>query len=320
MSEAIDAGQHLARLVGKEISTITGKPNRVMGLQGSDVVVATTRSPEGQRVPIDWVQGAIDRLVHERELEINPQSVGYRSAFVGAVLLTLPGVEGATNPRRVRLVDPPTAEAATGAPADIAPPPRLVHSKPTPGDIEAALDALQRRAQLVELAGYASLRDISRPGLYSWWVDERGADQLTRGLAASVGRGLVYVGQAGATQWPSGKRRDATLRTRIATMHLGTKISFSTLRFTLAACLRQDLALEVVGAKMLAQTSEAALTAWMIDHLQIAAFGYDDVDALGELEQAVLEEIDPPLNLRHRPPSPVRNRLRALRSALATGS
>ena len=31
------------------------------------------------------------------------ESVGYRSAFIGAVLGTVPGVEVLTNPRRVRL-------------------------------------------------------------------------------------------------------------------------------------------------------------------------------------------------------------------------
>ena len=103
-------------------------------------------------------------------------------------------------------------------------------------------------------------------------------------------------------------------------MHLGTKISFSTLRFTLAACLRDQLSLQVAGAKILTTESEDALTGWMTTHLQVAAFGYDNVDALDELEQKVLHVMDPPLNLKHRPPSNERQRLRALRSALATGS
>lgn len=312
----IDARQHLSLLVGKEIPTMTGKPNRVLEVRGANVVVGTTKSPEGQPVPIEWVQAAIDRLLDERELEINPQSVGYRSAFVGAVLLTLPGVEGATNPRRVRLVDEPTtAPAPVQVPAAAPGRPR-----PAPADLDAALEALQREAVKVELVQYESLRDISRPGLYSWWVDESGASQVSRGLKATVAAGLIYVGQAGATQWPSGKRRGATVRTRIATMHLGTKISFSTLRFTLAACLRDQLRLQATGPKSLTAESEGVLTRWMVSHLQIAAFGYDDVDALDELEQNVLEAMDPPLNLKHRPPSEVRQRLRALRSALATGS
>lgn len=313
---SIEAREHLSQLVGKEIPTMTGKPNRVMGLRGSDVVVGTSKSPEGQPVPIEWIQSAIDRLLEDRELEINPQSVGYRSAFVGAVLLTLPGVEGATNPRRVRLVDEPAiAPAFAPRPSDV-----TTRSTPTQSDLERALDALQTEAVRVALANYESLRDISRPGLYSWWVDASGADQVSSGLGATINVGLIYVGQAGATQWPSGKRREATLRSRIATMHLGKKISFSTLRLTLAACLRDQLDLKLAGAKMLTPDSEAALTDWMMTHLHIAGFGYDDVDALDELEQMVLDAIDPPLNLKHRPPSDARQRLRALRSALATGS
>lgn len=207
----------------------------------------------------------------------------------------------------------------------IAPPVRITAAapdrpRPTAADVDSALQALHREPVKVELLHYESLRDISRPGLYSWWIDGPGAEQLSRGLQATVEAGLIYVGQARATQWPSGKRRDATLRTRIATMHLGTKISFSTLRFTLAACLRDQLGLQVAGAKMLTPDSERALTDWMASNLQIAAFGYDEVDALDELEQSILDAIDPQLNLKHRPRSDLRQRLRTLRSALATGS
>ncbi len=52
--------------------------------------MATEKSPEGKPIPIEWVQAAMDRLVLEGELDINPKTVGYRSAFIGAVLLTLP--------------------------------------------------------------------------------------------------------------------------------------------------------------------------------------------------------------------------------------
>jgi hypothetical protein len=311
----IDARKHLSHLVGKEIPTMTGRPNRVLRLHGSDVIVGTAKSPEGQPVPIEWVQTAMDRLLAERELEINPQSVGYRSAFVGAVLLTLPGVEGVTSPRRVRLVDEPSAPRRA-----IQSRSTVVRSTPAQADVEQAVDALQLNPRRAKLGNFESLRDISRPGLYSWWVDASGAEQVSRGLGATLGPGLTYVGQAGATQWPSGTRRDTTLRTRIAEMHLGKKISFSTLRFTLAACLRQELGLQVAGAKMLTVASEDRLTAWMMIHLEVAAFGYDHVDALDELEQKVLDTIDPPMNLKHRPTSEVRERLRALRSALATGS
>jgi hypothetical protein len=53
-------------------------------------------------VPIAWVQDALDRLDRDGEIEISVESVRYRSAFIGAVLLALPGVErvaGAAPPR-----------------------------------------------------------------------------------------------------------------------------------------------------------------------------------------------------------------------------
>ncbi len=46
---------------------------------------------------------------------------------------------------------------------------------------------------------------LDRPGLYSWWVDESGARDLSAGLGLPVPAGLVYAGQAGATRWPSGQ-------------------------------------------------------------------------------------------------------------------
>ena len=98
-----DARTHLQTLVGQEIRTLTGRPNRVLAIRGDDVLVGTLKSPQGQPVPIAWVQSAIDMLERDGEVRIDVATVGYRSAFVGAVLATLPGVEALTNPRRIRL-------------------------------------------------------------------------------------------------------------------------------------------------------------------------------------------------------------------------
>lgn len=226
-------------------------------------------------------------------------------------------MEGASHPLRVRLVDAPSdiaPQAGTAAPISVERP------SPPPVAVKAALDTLDLSPTRVKLGAYAKLRDIDRPGLYSWWVDEGGARQLAEGLMVPVSPGRIYIGQAGATLWPSGKRRDARLRDRISLMHLGNKISFSTLRLTFASCLRSHLSLSITGAKLLAPASEASLSAWMKEHLDIAAFGYDDVDSLDELEQEVLRSLDPPFNLKHMPPSALRGRLRKLRSAVSTGS
>ena len=82
---------------------MTGRPNRVLRLDASDVIVATGKSPEGQPVPIGEVQDALDRLVRDGEIEISVPSVGYRSAFIGAVLSTIPSAIASTNPRMIRL-------------------------------------------------------------------------------------------------------------------------------------------------------------------------------------------------------------------------
>ena len=93
--------------------TVTGRPNAVLNVADFDVIVGTSRSPDGERVPIESVQSGLERLLRDREIEVSPRSLGYRSSFVGAVLLTLPGavaVQG--SPPRIRLADPLTAYRA----------------------------------------------------------------------------------------------------------------------------------------------------------------------------------------------------------------
>jgi hypothetical protein len=49
------------------------------------------------------VQDALDRLFREGEVVVSVPSVGYRSAFIGAVLGTVPDIEVLRDPLRVRL-------------------------------------------------------------------------------------------------------------------------------------------------------------------------------------------------------------------------
>ena len=82
---------------------MTGRPNRVARLELDAVIVATQRSPEGTPVPVIWVQDA-SRLRKTHQIEVSVESLGYRSAFLGAVLLTLPdAVLVRTTPPRIRL-------------------------------------------------------------------------------------------------------------------------------------------------------------------------------------------------------------------------
>lgn len=85
------AADLLRRLIGRPLETASGRPNMILGVQSQHVVVATDRSPQGSRVPVADVQEALDKLIETGSLTIHPDEAGYRSAFIGAVLRTLPG-------------------------------------------------------------------------------------------------------------------------------------------------------------------------------------------------------------------------------------
>lgn len=100
------ARQLLEALRGREIHTPSGAPNRVLDIIGESVLVATSRSPGAQPVPIEWVQRGIDLLVRDREVAVTTDVLEHRSAFVAAVLLTLPGASlHSGSPPRVVLRD-----------------------------------------------------------------------------------------------------------------------------------------------------------------------------------------------------------------------
>ena len=102
-----DARTFLEGLVGRPLETLTGRPNCILRLEGDDAIVQTGKSPSGQAVPIAWVQDALDMLESNGEVQIDVETVGYRSAFIGAVLSEFPSAIGTTNPRTIRLATPP---------------------------------------------------------------------------------------------------------------------------------------------------------------------------------------------------------------------
>ena len=96
--------QFIEGLVGREITTVSGRSNRVLAVDDWVVLVATSRSPAGQPVPVRWVTDALTRLQVTREVEVSVESLGYCSGFVGAVLLQVPGAALVpSSPPRVRL-------------------------------------------------------------------------------------------------------------------------------------------------------------------------------------------------------------------------
>ena len=73
----------------------------MLRIEGEDVIVATLKNPNGQPVPIAWVQNTFDLLERDGEVVIDVDTIGYRSAFIGAVLASLPGAKTALAPPRV---------------------------------------------------------------------------------------------------------------------------------------------------------------------------------------------------------------------------
>ncbi len=98
-----DAYEYLQSLVGQTITTLHGRPNVVLAVSDDDVYVGTGRSPGGRAVSIADVQATIDRVWGGEEVPISPEAVGFRSAFVGAVLGSMVDVEVLDDPLRVRL-------------------------------------------------------------------------------------------------------------------------------------------------------------------------------------------------------------------------
>ena len=173
-------------------------------------------------------------------------------------------------------------------------------------DVTPLLDPARTVAPAEFLAaGRAAAAD---PGLYTWWADDRGAADLTRGLGQVVARGLAYAGRAGGIR-PSGVASTNTLWGRIATMHLGGRRRFSTFRVTLSACLSPE------GGPVI---DEPDLTAWMHRHLRVAVLPLP-IEAVAPGEVRLLERADPPLNLRDVARTDLRRTVSRCRSALPEG-
>ena len=147
------------------------------------------------------------------------------------------------------------------------------------------------------------------PGLYSWFVDEAGAQELSRVYREHIEPGLIYAGQAGATRWPSGKRSANTLRARVIGMHLRGNVTMSTFRMTLASGL---------GVRRNpGRAEESSLTEWMLKHLAVVTVPVSAADQLGAVEAEVLALLDPPVNLSSMQPTALRRSLTLARREFA---
>jgi len=89
-----------------------------VAVRGDEVFVRTdeAKSPGGEPIPIQWVQDAADTLFAEGEIAINVEEASHRSAFVGAVLSTIPGARALRRPARVVLDRVPMASPGRNPP------------------------------------------------------------------------------------------------------------------------------------------------------------------------------------------------------------
>lgn len=85
MARAPDARTVVIPLVGTTIQTVTGRPNVVLSVDADAVVVGTERSPVGAPVPLALLQDGLDALYEQGAVTVDVETLGHRSAFIGAV-------------------------------------------------------------------------------------------------------------------------------------------------------------------------------------------------------------------------------------------
>lgn len=158
----------------------------------------------------------------------------------------------------------------------------------------------------------------TNPGLYSWWADETARHLIGEVLRCDIPP-LIYAGQSGATKWPSGKRSSATLDSRIRGNHINGNAFSSTFRLTVSAILMEPLKLRVAKPYRLHPRDREQVSNWIREHLKVAIASYADRDSLRDLEEQLLESLDPPLNLQGMQLTPTRSRLSDLRKRISNG-
>jgi hypothetical protein len=228
----------------------------------------------------------------------------------GSVGLSLPPTVARRGPS-----DSPSA-GLHGVPAD-APEEDAHEDVDLDDEADADIVTLDQRSpaslHLADLRHAVPAADVSSlptsSGLYGWFVDPAGARDLNRSLMLPVRAGLIFVGQVGGSSWQALADPVLNLRDHVERIQLHGRVRASTFRMTLATVLRDHL--------RMTSLEDPVLTTWMLRHLSVSAWSCDNFGALRELEQVVVGELDPPLNVDHLPASEYRARLSQMRSALA---
>jgi hypothetical protein len=208
MPVPLDARTTLVPLIGTTITTVSGRPNTILALEGDTVLVGTERSPRGARVPLGMVQAGLDALRQAGSVEVDVEALGHRSALVAAVLLTLPGTAlEATTPARITLPASPReryrAEAAGEINAwwkdDVNERYWLeITDRP---DIGVDLHAPQRDAGGRRTPGYSLLWRVEQGDIvYHYELNQRAITAWSRAIGEISEAPVVWLSHRGATR------------------------------------------------------------------------------------------------------------------------
>jgi len=229
---------------------------------------------------LETMAGSVRRMRIEMHAVSQAASEGLRRQLLGNGATVLEPLRGLSVQDRIAWYDRLSGAAGRAVPG----------SGFAADDAAARLgDASQASRPSTLLASVdAALRG---PGLYSWFVDETGAQELTEGLGAHVAPGLVWVGQAGAVRPGSGMTSTTNLRNQISWVHLGRSVRLSPLRRVLGAALSKVPEAEVAN--------EDQLTDWMHDHLRVGIAGSEAPERLAEVAEEFGRRLAPQLSPEH---------------------
>ena len=174
-----------------------------------------------------------------------------------------------------------------------------------PGDaVLAAVEHLASAEHAVRPQDLDAIQEVA--GVFAWHVDAEGARVLNRSLMLPVGAGVLHVGHAGAV----GRTDDVvtTVRHLVQTVQLHGRSRSSTFRAALATILQEPLRAHGLDDPVVAD--------WMQQHLRVVTWPMHDREAIRELAQHVVEQLEPPLNVDHLRAGEVRRRLGELRRAV----
>ena len=184
-------------------------------------------------------------------------------------------------------------------------------------DATAVTEALEQRPMMLQATILPPPQGVPAVGgFYAWWIT-RGvlADLSERPHSTDESLLLLYVGIS-----PARASSHQTLRSRLIGNHINGNIGSSTFRFSLAAVLREDLALlprRTPTKITLVEADDACLRRWQFANLRLT---WCERERPWEIEHSVIHIMKPPLNLAGNRGHPFYSTLKASRAALRTAA